>query len=100
MDADEFTLSMYPASQPVFMELVKNGRIADLMETGAIVRTAFCGPCFGAGDVPANNGLSIRHSTRNFPNREKVLRLQMVKLLLLLLWMHVQLQQQQLIRDI
>lgn len=68
--SDEFTLSVYPASQPVFMELVKNGRIADLMETGAIVRTAFCGPCFGAGDVPANNGLSIRHSTRNFPNRE------------------------------
>ena len=68
--SNEFTLSVYPASQPVFMELVKNGRIADLMETGAIVRTAFCGPCFGAGDVPANNGLSIRHSTRNFPNRE------------------------------
>lgn len=68
--ADEFSLSIYPASQPVFMELVKNGRIADLMETGATIRTAFCGPCFGAGDVPANNGLSIRHSTRNFPNRE------------------------------
>ena len=68
--ADEFSLSVYPASQPVFMELVKNGRIADLMATGATVRTAFCGPCFGAGDVPANNGLSIRHSTRNFPNRE------------------------------
>lgn len=68
--ADEFSLSVYPASQPVFMELVKNGRIADLMSTGATVRTAFCGPCFGAGDVPANNGLSIRHSTRNFPNRE------------------------------
>lgn len=68
--ADEFSLSIYPASQPIFMELVKNGRIADLMETGAIIRTAFCGPCFGAGDVPANNGLSIRHSTRNFPNRE------------------------------
>lgn len=68
--SDEFSLSVYPASQPVFMELVKNGRIADLMETGATVRTAFCGPCFGAGDVPANNGLSIRHSTRNFPNRE------------------------------
>ncbi|MCI7442978.1 MAG: hydratase, partial [Clostridium sp.] len=68
--SDEFSLSVYPASQPIFMELVKNGRIADLMATGATVRTAFCGPCFGAGDVPANNGLSIRHSTRNFPNRE------------------------------
>ena len=68
--SDEFSLSVYPASQPVFMELVKNGRIADIMATGATVRTAFCGPCFGAGDVPANNGLSIRHSTRNFPNRE------------------------------
>ena len=68
--SDEFSLSVYPASQPIFIELVKNGRIADIMETGATVRTAFCGPCFGAGDVPANNGLSIRHSTRNFPNRE------------------------------
>lgn len=68
--SDEFSLSVYPASQPIFMELVKNGRIEDIMETGATVRTAFCGPCFGAGDVPANNGLSIRHSTRNFPNRE------------------------------
>ena len=68
--SDEFSLSIYPASQPIFMELVKNGRIADLMATGATIRTAFCGPCFGAGDVPANNGLSIRHSTRNFPNRE------------------------------
>ncbi|MFR7993915.1 MAG: hydratase [Clostridium sp.] len=68
--SDEFSLSVYPASQPIFMELVKNGRIADIMETGATVSTAFCGPCFGAGDVPANNGLSIRHSTRNFPNRE------------------------------
>lgn len=68
--SDEFSLSVYPASQPVFMELVKNGRISDIMATGATVRTAFCGPCFGAGDVPANNGLSIRHSTRNFPNRE------------------------------
>ena len=68
--ADEFSLSVYPSSQPVFMELVKNGRIADLMETGATIRSAFCGPCFGAGDVPPNNGLSIRHSTRNFPNRE------------------------------
>ncbi len=68
--SDEFSLSVYPASQPVFMELVKNGSIADLMATGATVRTAFCGPCFGAGDVPSNRGLSIRHSTRNFPNRE------------------------------
>lgn len=67
---DEFALSVYPASQPIYMELVKNGTAADLMETGATIRTAFCGPCFGAGDVPANNGLSIRHSTRNFPNRE------------------------------
>lgn len=67
---DEFSLSVYPASQPIFMELVKNGRAAELMRTGATLRTAFCGPCFGAGDVPANNGLSIRHSTRNFPNRE------------------------------
>ncbi len=68
--ADEFSLSVYPASQPVFMELVKNGRVADLMATGATVRSAFCGPCFGAGDVPSNQGLSIRHTTRNFPNRE------------------------------
>ena len=68
--SDEFSLSVYPTSQPIFMELVKNGAIADLMETGATVRTAFCGPCFGAGDVPSNKGLSIRHSTRNFPNRE------------------------------
>ena len=68
--SDEFSLSVYPSSQPVFMELVKNGTIADLMETGATIRSAFCGPCFGAGDVPPNNGLSIRHSTRNFPNRE------------------------------
>lgn len=68
--ADEFSLSVYPASQPIFMELIKNGSIAKFMESGATVRTAFCGPCFGAGDVPANNGLSIRHSTRNFPNRE------------------------------
>ncbi|HIV25841.1 MAG TPA: hydratase [Candidatus Scatomonas pullistercoris] len=68
--ADEFTLSVYPASTPIYMELVKNGKIADLMETGAIVKTAFCGPCFGAGDTPANNAFSIRHTTRNFPNRE------------------------------
>ena len=67
---DEFTLSVYPASTPIYMELVKNGAIAKLMETGAIVKTAFCGPCFGAGDTPANNAFSIRHSTRNFPNRE------------------------------
>ena len=67
---DEFTLSVYPASTPIYMELVKNGSVATLMECGAIVKTAFCGPCFGAGDTPANNGLSIRHSTRNFPNRE------------------------------
>lgn len=68
--ADEFSLSVYPASQPVFMELVKNGSVAKLMETGATVRSAFCGPCFGAGDVPSNNSFSIRHTTRNFPNRE------------------------------
>ena len=67
---DEFTLSVYPASTPVYMELVKNGAVATLMQTGAIVKTAFCGPCFGAGDTPANNAFSIRHSTRNFPNRE------------------------------
>ena len=66
----EYALSVYPSSQPTFMSLVKNGAIADLMAAGATVRTAFCGPCFGAGDVPPNNGLSIRHSTRNFPNRE------------------------------
>ena len=68
--ADEFTLSVYPASTPIYMELAKNGRLADLIATGAIVKTAFCGPCFGAGDTPANNAFSIRHSTRNFPNRE------------------------------
>lgn len=68
--ADEFTLSVYPASTPIYMELVKNGAAATLMESGAIVKTAFCGPCFGAGDTPSNNSLSIRHSTRNFPNRE------------------------------
>lgn len=68
--SDEFTLSVYPASMPVYMELVKNGAAATLMETGAILKTAFCGPCFGAGDTPSNNGFSIRHSTRNFPNRE------------------------------
>ena len=68
--SDEFTLSVYPASTPIYMELVKNGAVADLMQTGAIVKTAFCGPCFGAGDTPANNAFSIRHSTRNFPNHE------------------------------
>ena len=68
--SDEFTLSVYPASTPIYMELVKNGAVADLMQTGAIVKTAFCGPCFCAGDTPANNAFSIRHSTRNFPNRE------------------------------
>ncbi len=68
--SDEFTFSVYPASTPIYMELVKNGAVADLMASGAIVKTAFCGPCFGAGDTPANNAFSIRHSTRNFPNRE------------------------------
>ena len=66
----EFSLSVYPSSQPVNIELTRNGSIADLMAAGAIIRSAFCGPCFGAGDTPANNGLSIRHTTRNFPNRE------------------------------
>ncbi len=68
--SDGFTLSVYPASMPIYMELVRNGRMADLLETGAVVKTAFCGPCFGAGDTPANGAFSIRHSTRNFPNRE------------------------------
>ena len=68
--ADEFTFSVYPASTPIYMELVKNGAIADLMEAGTVVKTAFCGPCFGAGDTTANNAFSIRHTTRNFPNRE------------------------------
>ena len=68
--SDKFTLSVYPASMPVYMELVRNGCAATIMETGAIIKTAFCGPCFGAGDTPANNAFSIRHSTRNFPNRE------------------------------
>ena len=68
--ADEFTLSVYPASMPVYMELIKNGCAATILETGAVMKTAFCGPCFGAGDTPANNAFSIRHSTRNFPNRE------------------------------
>ncbi len=66
----EFSLAVYPASQPVFTDLVKKGAVSELMDAGAIVRTAFCGPCFGAGDTPMNNGLSIRHTTRNFPNRE------------------------------
>ncbi len=65
-----FTLSVYPASMPVYMELIKNGCAAAILETGAVLKTAFCGPCFGAGDTPANNAFSIRHSTRNFPNRE------------------------------
>ena len=68
--SDEFTMSIYPASMPIYMELIKNGCAATLMETGAVLKTAFCGPCFGAGDTPANNAFSIRHSTRNFPNRE------------------------------
>ncbi|MBR5337950.1 MAG: hydratase [Lachnospiraceae bacterium] len=68
--SDEFTLSVYPASMPVYMELVKNGAAADIMQAGGVLKTAFCGPCFGAGDTPANNAFSIRHSTRNFPNRE------------------------------
>ncbi len=67
---DEFTLSVYPASTPIYMELMKNGCAAALLETGAVLKTAFCGPCFGAGDTPANHAFSIRHSTRNFPNRE------------------------------
>ena len=66
----EFSLSVYPSSQPVNLEVTKNGSVADLMAAGAIIRSAFCGPCFGAGDTPSNNGLSIRHTTRNFPNRE------------------------------
>ena len=68
--SDEFNLSVYPASVPIYMELIKNGAAAKLLKTGAIIKTAFCGPCFGAGDTPANNEFSIRHSTRNFPNRE------------------------------
>ncbi|MBQ7372187.1 MAG: hydratase [Blautia sp.] len=68
--ADAFTLSVYPASTPIYLELAKNGVLADLMAAGAVVKTAFCGPCFGAGDTPANNAFSIRHTTRNFPNRE------------------------------
>jgi aconitate hydratase len=67
---DEFTLSVYPSSQPANMQLVKNGAISEFMASGATIRTAFCGPCFGAGDTPSNGALSIRHTTRNFPNRE------------------------------
>ncbi|SCX11035.1 aconitate hydratase [Lachnospiraceae bacterium YSD2013] len=67
---DEFTFSVYPASMPIYMELVKNGCITKLIKSGAVIKTAFCGPCFGAGDTPSNNAFSIRHSTRNFPNRE------------------------------
>ncbi len=68
--SDGFTLSVYPASMPIYMELIRNGCAAEILETGAVLKTAFCGPCFGAGDTPANNAFSIRHSTRNFPNRE------------------------------
>ena len=67
---DEFYLSVYPSSQPVYTDLDRKGLLADLMDAGAIIRSAFCGPCFGAGDTPANNAFSIRHTTRNFPNRE------------------------------
>ena len=67
---DAFTLSVYPASTPIYVELARNGKLADLMAAGAVVKTAFCGPCFGAGDTPSDKPLSIRHSTRNFPNRE------------------------------
>lgn len=66
----DFSLSIYPASQPVFTQLMKSGIASELLDAGAVLRTAFCGPCFGAGDVPGNGCLSIRHSTRNFPNRE------------------------------
>ena len=67
---DEFSLAVYPSSQPILADLVRKGAVMDLIDAGAIVRTAFCGPCFGAGDTPCNNGLSVRHTTRNFPNRE------------------------------
>jgi aconitate hydratase len=70
MSNDNFTLSVYPSSQPTYINLAKNGTTAKLMTSGAVVRSAFCGPCFGAGDTPANNQFSIRHTTRNFPNRE------------------------------
>lgn len=69
---NDFSLSVYPASQPLFLALLRNKTIEQLTLAGATIRTAFCGPCFGAGDVPANHGLSIRHTTRNFPNREGV----------------------------
>ena len=96
--ADEFTLSVYPASTPIYVELARNGRLADLMETGAIVKTAFCGPCFGAGDTPA-----IMHSQSDIQQEtsltEKALSYRMVRYHLLHLWMHVLLPQQQLIRD-
>lgn len=68
--SDEFTMSVYPASMPVYAELVKNGAVSKFIDAGVVVKTCFCGPCFGAGDTPSNNALSIRHSTRNFPNRE------------------------------
>lgn len=67
---DRFAFSVYPSSQPIYLELMKNGALIDLMEAGTIIRTAFCGPCFGAGDTPNNTGFSVRHATRNFPNRE------------------------------
>lgn len=67
---DIFSMSVYPGSQPAYMELVKNGTVADLMSAGVLIKSAFCGPCFGSGDTPANNELSIRHATRNFPNRD------------------------------
>ena len=68
--ANEFTLSVYPSSMPVYMDLSRKGVLADLAASGAVIKTAFCGPCFGAGDTPNHNGFSIRHTTRNFPNRE------------------------------
>ena len=92
--ADAFTLSVYPASTPIYMELARNGVLADLLETGAVVKTAFCGPCFGAGDTPANNAFSIRHTTRNFPNREGS-KVQNGQIFLLHLWMQDLSQQQQ-----
>ena len=98
--SDEFTLSVYPASMPVYMELIKNGAAASIMEAGGVMKTAFCGPCFGAGDTPANNAFSIRHSTRNFPNREGKLSCRTDRLHQLHLWMQDQLQLQQLTRDI
>ncbi len=67
---DYFTMSAYPQSVPVFMAATRSGIVEELLETGCVIKPAFCGPCFGAGDVPSNNGLSIRHTTRNFPNRE------------------------------